>query len=132
MDNHEAQNILVQTIQDIVNGTVETMKTTNSTIGTVVEMPKGFDCVVEIAGQEYQCTLPENLHSWIQKDDVVIVQDLYNDGRKRVVTGKTGAIHTSPSLVFNDEQSDKLISGVDGAFAEDGEQLDVHLTVKGE
>ena len=131
MDNHQAQKILLQTMQDVFNANIKTLNTTNSTIGVVTQTPKGYDVMVEIDGNEHECILTENLHSWIQKDDIVIVQDLYNDGRTRVVTGKTGARNKGASLVFNDESSNKLISGVDGVF-EDGERLDVHLSVKGE
>lgn len=131
MDNHQAQKILLQTMQDVFNANIKTLNTTNSTIGVVTQAPKGYDVTVEIDGNEYECILTENLHSWIQKDDIVIVQDLYNDGRTRVVTGKTGARGRDASLVFNDENSNKLVSGVDGVF-EDGELLDVHLSVKGE
>lgn len=131
MNNSEAQKVLLQAMQDIVDATVSKISTTNSVIGAVVEMPKGYDIKVEINGQLHECLLPENLHSWIQKDDIVIIQDLYNDGRKMVVTGKTGAIQRSPSLVFSNEESGKLVSGVDGAF-ENGKRLDANLTVEGE
>ena len=64
--------------------------------------------------------MPEHLHSWIQKDDIVVIQDLYGDGSKKVVTGKTGSRNTSPSLVFYDDETNMNISGVEVVYDEKG------------
>lgn len=108
--------ILVDSVDQIVSARVSSITTTNSIIGVVSENPDGFNCKVKIKMDEVTCIIPEHLHSWIQKDDIVIIQDLYNDGQKRMITGKTGQLQSSPSLVFYDKDEDKNTSGVDGLF----------------
>lgn len=116
MNTHEMQKILIDSIENVVQANIKKINTTNSTIGIVKEIPLGYDTVVEINEERFECLMPEHMHSWIQKGDIVIVQDLYNDGRKLVVTGKVGETQESPSLVFYDEEQERIISGVDGAF----------------
>ena len=129
MNNHEAQKILIDSIQNIVDASINRINTTNSVLGVVVERPLGYDAIVEMNGERFSCLLPENLHSWIQKNDIVIVQDLYNDGRKLVITGKTGVRQETPSLVFEDEQQGKLISGVDAIFDENDELIETEKSI---
>lgn len=116
MKVNEMHKILVDSVDQIVSARVSSMTTTNSIIGVVSENPDGFNCKVKIKMDEVTCIIPEHLHSWIQKDDIVIIQDLYNDGQKRMITGKTGQLQSSPSLVFYDKDEDKNTSGVDGLF----------------
>lgn len=119
-------------MQEVVKGEIGKSKGTSSKIGYVTEDPRGFECIVSINGQEIDCQIPEHLHSWIQKDDVVIIQDLYGDGSKKVVTGKTGSRNADPSLVFHDEESGRNISGVDIIYDEGGmDKMDAHGTVEG-
>lgn len=40
-----------------------------------------------------------------------------------MVTGKTGQLQSSPSLVFFNPKSERLESGVDGVFDSDGEKI---------
>lgn len=116
MEAYEMQKQIFDSIQTAIDSSISKINTTNSTIGLVSEDPDGFICNVKINSEIVECSLPEHLHSWIQKDDIVIVQDLYNNSQKRVVTGKTGQINKSPSLVFEDASDMKLKSGVDGMF----------------
>lgn len=120
MEEHELQHIFLDAIKTVVTSEMSKSTGTNSKIGVVVKEPVGFECVVLLNKQETKCQLPEHLHSWIQKGDIVIVQDLYGDGSKRVVTGKTGDTHQQPSLVFEDSDTGKLISGRDAVYDETG------------
>lgn len=129
MSKRETQQAIIESIEKVVHAGISNMQTTNSLIGFVVGEPKGFDVTVSIYGEEYKCILPEHLHSWIQDKDVVIVQDLYGDGRSKVVTGKTGTTHQDSSLVFVDTEKDKIVSGRDGIFNGE-ERLDTYGTVK--
>lgn len=131
MEKNEAQKLILDAINEVVNYKVAGIQTTSSTFGLVVDMPVGYEATVQIMGQNYECQLPEHLHSWIQKGDIVIVQDMLNDGQKRIITGKVGSKQESPSLVFEDTKSGRLVSGVEGIFDE-GERMDVHLTVEGD
>ena len=129
MNSYDMQKNIIQAIETVVESKIGSRDTTNSLSGIVVEDPSGFACKVEINGQVYNCQLPEHLHSWIQKNDIVIVQDLHNNGLKRVVTGKTGSIISDASLVFNDEESGKLIGGVDYIEDENGNKMDTYGTI---
>ena len=131
MSSYQAQKGIVTAIEKVVDSKLYGLSTTNSLIGIVIEEPRGFDCKVSIRGQEFECTLPEHLHTWIQKDDVVIVQDLYGDGRSKIITGKTGTVHKQPSIVFFDKEKEKNISGRDGLFDESGNRVDALITVEG-
>lgn len=122
MNNYDLQKSVIKAIETVVEAKIGENSTTNSTMGIVVEDPKGFTCKVDMNGQVFTCSLPEHLHTWIQKDDIVIVQDLYNDGVKRIVTGKTGSTRPSPSIVFSDD-SGRLIGGVDYIEDENGNKM---------
>lgn len=131
MSNYDMQKNIISAIQEITRAEIGKKSTTSSKIGYVVDDPSGFDCKVSIGGQVVSCQLPEHLHSWVQKDDVVIIQDLYGDGSRKVVTGKTGSRNTEPSLVFHDEESGRNISGVDVVHDESGiGKLDTYGTVE--
>lgn len=123
MGGEEFQNAILEAVDIVVNARVGKLGYTNSQIGVVLEDPRGYDVRVKIRDSEVSCIVPEHLHSWIQKDDIVIVKDLYNDGQKLVVDAKTGQLQSTPSLVFYDSEKEKLVSGVDGIFDEDGDKI---------
>ena len=113
--NDDIQRSIVKAVDTLIEERLERDNKTRSEIGIVVDEPTGFSASVKILEQIYDCILPEHLHSWIQKNDVVIIQDRMNNGQ-RVIVGKTGDYLQEPSLVFHDEEQDILISGRDGIF----------------
>lgn len=125
----EVQRALIQSIEKEVDYKLGKYKTTSSQIGVISEDPKGYEAKVIIGRNEMTCRLPEHLHTWIQKDDIVIVQDLYGNGSQKVVTGKTGEKNEAPSLVFYDEEVGKNVSGRDAMFNEEGNKLSGYGTV---
>lgn len=129
MSNYDMQKSVVESIRTIVDMEISKISKTDSQIGVIQSDPLGFSCKVMIGEYTYTCQLPEHLHTWIQKDDIVIVQDLYGDGAKKIVTGKVGQKQESPSLVFYDEEEGRNISGVDGLFDEMGSKKDEYGTV---
>lgn len=131
MSSYESQKNIISAIEKVVEKKIDTMPTTNSTIGIVKDEPKGFDCEVELMGEAYKCLLPEHLHTWIQKGDIVIIQDLYGDGRSKIITGKTGTIQKDPSIVFYDTDKKRNISGREGLFDSDNQRVESIVTVKG-
>lgn len=128
MSNAEIQNNILKAVDKMVEMRLKKSKKTTSKIGLVLEEPEGYKVRVSINGNTYSCHLPEHLHTWIQKDDIVIIQDLYDNGKQKMVTGKTGERHESPSLVFYDEETGRNISGRDGVFDEKG-RLDTYGTI---
>lgn len=104
---------------DIVDYKISQLDFVNNKIGYVKSEPIGYKCIVSINDNDIECLLTEHLQTWIQKDDIVLVQDIYGTGDKLVVIGKTGSMMKSPSLVFYDEKIKKNISGRDGVFQDD-------------
>jgi hypothetical protein len=107
------QDSLLEAIDIMVSDSIKKAKYTSSSIGKVklVKLP---DCIVKLADNEITCILPEHLHDWVQKDDIVIVQDLYNDNTKKAVVGKVGSSRPTSFVMF-DEAKGKNVSGVDVA-----------------
>lgn len=122
-----SQKQIVDAIEQVVDLKLAKQKTTSSRIGIVKEDPVGFEAKVSIGEDVYDCTLPEHLHTWIQKGDVVIVQDLYADGSRLMITGKTGSTMETPSLVFF--EGEHAISGVDVVIDGNGEKIDTAGTI---
>lgn len=104
------QDSLLKTIDIMVSDGIKKANYTSSVIGKVtsINLP---DCVVSLTNNDITCVLPEHLHNWIQKDDVVIVQDLYGDNTKKAVVGKVGSSRPA-SFVMYDTALAGGISGV--------------------
>ena len=120
----DMQENVIKAIRTIVGAEIQSMNATKSTIGIVLDNPKNYKAKVKINDDVFEAIVPEHVHHWIQKDDVVVIRDLYNDKKKLVIEGKTGHISGEPQLVFSDARdTDKYVSGVDGVFDEDGNLL---------
>lgn len=120
----DMQENVIKAIRTIVGAEMQSMNATKSTIGIVLDNPKNYKAKVKINDDVFEAIVPEHVHHWIQKDDVVVVRDLYNDKKKLVIEGKTGHVSGEPQLVFSDARdTDKYVSGVDGVFDENGNLL---------
>lgn len=120
----DMQENVIKAIRTIVGAEMQSINATKSTIGIVLENPKNYKAKVKINDDVFEAIVPEHVHHWIQKDDVVVVRDLYNDKKKLVIEGKTGHVSGEPQLVFSDARdTDKYVSGVDGVFDENGNLL---------
>lgn len=118
------QENVIRAIRTIVGAEMQSMNATKSTIGIVLDNPKNYKAKVKINDDVFEAIVPEHVHHWIQKDDVVVIRDLYNDKKKLVIEGKTGHVSGEPQLVFSDARdTDKYVSGVDGVFDENGNLL---------
>lgn len=123
------QDSLLEAINILVREQVKSTKYTASNYG-IVKSVKGFDCIVDIQGNELKCVLMEHLHDWIQVDDIVIVQDLYNDNTKKAVIGKVGTSRPTSFTIY-DSNKEKAVSGVEELYDEStGEFIDVILEVE--
>lgn len=97
-------------------------------VGIVTEDPQGYKCIVNIQGTEKTCTLPEHLHDWISKDDIVYVTDINGNNSEWVVTGSSGSTRDQ-TLVVNDEDKGKLTGGVTKLEDTDGNLTDNNLKI---
>lgn len=129
MDSTNLQNSLINAINILVKESINQTKFTSSNIG-LVKFVKGFDCTVEIQGDEISCTLMEHLHDWIDVDDIVIVQDLYNNNIKKAVIGKVGTTRPISFTIF-DENKGKSVSGVEHLYDKStDEKVDIVLDLE--
>ena len=128
MKTDEMQNKLIDAMSGIVDYKISMLDLVNNKIGYVKYEPVGYQCIVQINKDEVECLLTEHLQTWIQKNDIVLVQDIYGTGDRMVVIGKTGSMMKTPSLVFYDEKIKKNIGGRDGVFQGE-EHLDTAGTV---
>ncbi len=123
------QDSLIDAIDILVKERVNSTKYTASNLG-LVRSVKGFDCSVEVQGNVLSCVLMEHLHDWVQVDDIVIVQDLYNDNTKKAVIGKVGTSRPTSFTVYDDAKG-KAVSGVEELYDEStGESVDVILEME--
>lgn len=109
----EQQKQLLEAIDLVVSDRLSKTKKPHNRVGVLQNTPAGYVGQVKINREIIECHVPEHLHSWVQKDDVVMVQDAYGDGKLMIVIGKTGETQVNPTLVFYDKDIDRLISGVD-------------------
>lgn len=131
MNKDSIQNSLLKAIDTIVEQRVLNSEKTVSRIG-IVKTVLGFDAQVDIQGELSTCVLPEHLHSWIDVDDIVVVQDLYGNNSNKVITGKTGTTR-SDSFVILDESSGKFISGVERIHdTTSNSEVDSHIVMSEE
>ncbi|EPC8410991.1 hypothetical protein CN553_12515 [Bacillus cereus] len=84
------QTSLIDAIQIMVDEAVKSTSYTSSHVGLVKKL-MGFDCIVELYGNDTTCKVPEHLHTQIGVGDIVIVQDLYNNSVQKFVQSKIGA-----------------------------------------
>lgn len=123
------QESLVEAIDILVDKRLNQTKYTSSNYG-IVKSVKGFDCSVEMQGDEVACILMEHLHDWIQKDDIVIVQDLYNDSVKKAVIGKVGSTRKTSFTIY-DTKKGGGVSGVEQVYDDKKEEeVDVILEIE--
>lgn len=78
------QESLVNAISIIVDEMINDTEYTKSYIG-VVESIKGLESVVRISQSSHKCLVMEHLSSQIDVGDVVVVQDLFNDGNNKYI-----------------------------------------------
>lgn len=118
----EKQKSLLDSIDNVVNQRISQMSKPTIQVGVVAQDPSGFKCIVDIQGIEKECTIPEHLHDWISKDDIVYVTDINGKGMEYVVTGSSGTTR-SGSMVIQDEEKNRFVSGVT-KFENDESTLD--------
>lgn len=106
-----SQQDLIDGINALIDGRLKGINVPKTIVGTVVQDPAGFDCIVKIYGTEKNTILPEHLHDWVSKDDIVIVQDTKGDGSEMVIIGSSGSTRDN-SLVIEDTKKKHYISGV--------------------
>ncbi|PWT34586.1 hypothetical protein DKZ29_07925 [Limosilactobacillus reuteri] len=124
-----AQKNLLKGIENVVDAKIRQMSKPEIMTGVVAEDPKGYKCIVRFNDTEKVCLLPEHLHDWISKDDIVFVTDTRGNQSQLVVTGSSGSTR-GQTLVINDENKDKLTGGVTKFEDNNGDLTDNKLVVQ--
>jgi hypothetical protein len=124
-----AQKNLLQSIENVVDAKMRQMSKPEIMTGVVAEEPSGYKCIVRFNDTEKVCLLPEHLHDWISKDDIVFVTDTRGNQSQLIVTGSSGSTR-GQTLVVNDEDKKRLVSGVTKFESEDGTLTDNQLVVR--
>lgn len=128
MQADEIQKNIIKSVNTIVESKINEQPTPKNLVGIVVQDPSGFKCIVKVNGTEYTCTLPEHLHDWISKDDIVYVQDLYGNGANLTIIGSSGSTR-SQTLVISNEKKKHNISGVTKFEDESGRLKDSKIDI---
>ena len=124
-----SQQDLIDGINALIDGRLKGINVPKTIVGTVVQDPAGYDCIVKINGTEKNTILPEHLHDWVSKDDIVIVQDTKGNGSELVIIGSSGSTRDN-SLVIEDTEQQHHISGVTKLEDSETEKLsDEHIKI---
>lgn len=89
MTNYEQS--IIQAIETIVQQMINDTSYTSSSIGVVTEIA-GLDCKVKIFDKDEKCLLLEHMVGQVNVGDVVVVQDLYNDGKSKFIQSKLAGV----------------------------------------
>lgn len=129
MSAAEKQNQILDAMTLIAREEAKKAKGPKVEVGVVVQDPTGYQCIVRIQNTEKTCILPEHLHAWISKDDIVLVTDTNGTGANLVVTGSTGSTRDQ-TLVVNNERTQRLEGGVTKFEGADGTLSDESIVLK--
>ena len=129
MSATEKQKQIIDAITVIAQEEAKKARGPKVEVGVVVQDPTGYQCIVRIQNTEKTCILPEHLHAWISKDDIVLVTDTNGTGANLVVTGSTGSTRDQ-TLVVNNEKTQRLEGGVTKFVETDGTLSDESIVLE--
>lgn len=95
-------------------------------MGRVYEQPIGQDCLVEKADSILKATIPIGLVPFIGKSNIVVVQDLFNDGSQRIVIGSVSD-RKSPLQIYDTIEGIVISSVLDIWLESEGRVISVDL-----
>lgn len=104
------QESIIESIRTIAGEKLKNVNFTKSYTG-IVRSVDGLNCIVEIFGSDSECIIPQNLSSFVEKDDIVIIQDIANNRFKRIVQGVISSLNKDMFHIY-DPIEDKIISSI--------------------
>jgi hypothetical protein len=124
----DIQNSLIESIKIIAGEKLSNVNFTKSFTGVVKEV-NGLLCTVEILGSNSECIIPHNLASFINKDDIVVVQDISNTNGQKIVQGVISSINPDIFHIY-DPVEDKIVSSAEQLWDEELQMaIDVVLEI---
>ncbi|EOO44266.1 MULTISPECIES: hypothetical protein [Bacillus] len=113
----DIQQSLLETVQILAGERLKNVNFTKSYTGIVRDV-KGLRCIVEVLGSESECIIPYNLVSFIDVDDIVIVQDIGNNNAQKIVQGVISSLHKDMFHIY-DPIEDRIVSSIEQLWDEE-------------
>ncbi|HFK1434992.1 TPA: hypothetical protein ACGXNJ_005146 [Bacillus cereus] len=113
----DIQQSLLETVRILAGERLKNVNFTKSYTGIVRDV-KGLRCIVEVLGSESECIIPYNLVSFIDVDDIVIVQDIGNNNAQKIVQGVISSLHKDMFHIY-DPVEDRIISSIEQLWDEE-------------
>jgi hypothetical protein len=121
--SQDIQNSIIEAIQIIAKERLKNVNFTKSYTGIVKTIDfENNKAMVEIFADNYECIVPHNLSSFIDKDDIVIVQDINNNKFKMVIQGVISSTNKDMFHIY-DPVTDEIISSVLQLWDEDTKEV---------
>ncbi|MFC9727559.1 hypothetical protein [Bacillus cereus] len=111
------QQSLLETVQVLAGERLKNVSFTKSFTGIVRDV-KGLRCIVEVLGSDSECIIPYNLASFVDVDDIVILQDIGNNNAQKIVQGVISSIHQDMFHIY-DPVEDRIVSSIEQLWDEE-------------
>lgn len=121
---NDIQQSLIESIQTLAGERLKNVNFTKSFTGIVKEV-NGLQAIIEINGSNSECIIPQNLASYIWKDDIVIVQDISNTKSQKIVQGVISSTNKDMFHIY-DTVEDKIVSSIEQLWDEEL-QKEIHV-----
>ncbi|GAB6253583.1 hypothetical protein BCSAG_49010 [Bacillus cereus] len=115
------QQSLIESIQILAGERLKNINFTKSFTGIVREV-NGLRAIVEVMGSDSECIIPQNLASFIAKDDIVIVQDISNTKSQKILQGVISSTNRDMFHIY-DPVEDKIVSSIEQLWDEELQQV---------
>lgn len=122
--SQDIQNSIIESIQILAGETLKNVSFTKSYTGIVKSIDfENRTCMVEIYESESEAIVPHNLASFIDVDDIVIVQDIGNNKFTKVVQGVISSVNAEKGMFhIYDSVTDTIVSSVLQLWDEETQQ----------
>ncbi|KEK23933.1 hypothetical protein [Bacillus gaemokensis] len=121
---NDVQQSLIESIQILAGERLKNINFTKSFTGIVIEV-NGLQAIVEINGSNSDCIIPQNLSSYIGKNDIVIVQDISNTKSQKIVQGVISSTNRDMFHIY-DTVEDRIVSSIEQLWDEELQQ-EIHV-----
>jgi hypothetical protein len=115
----DIQNSIIESIKIIAGERLKNINFTKSFTGMVKDIDlNNLICTVEVNGNNTECIIPHNLANYIWVDDIIIVQDISNNKRQKIVQGVISSKNRDMFHIY-DPDTDTIISSIEQLWDED-------------
>lgn len=120
--SRELQDSLLESIKLIAGEKLKNVNFTKSYTGIVRTVDyDNHKCMVEIFGHAYECVLPHNLSNYVDLEDIVIIQDIFNNKFRRIIHGVISSLRKDMFHIY-DPIEDRIVSSILQLWDEETQQ----------